>query len=117
MALMLEFQFLVLSLCVLVLCVGVNGESCYDLQAGELVDNGTDVALEVCLPANAATLNCDSCTHAGGKTSCWKLDSRCIGTVSAESVKIENWGYSESGEWTQNFDSRGNFRNVQGTWH
>lgn len=89
------------------------GESCYPLQSGVVVDNRSDIPLEVCHPIGT-TANCDHCTHAGSKTACWQLVSRCLSDTLLGSYKLENWGYKvtageqSSVEWMRNHDEKGN---------
>jgi hypothetical protein len=99
-----------------------GGGSCYPLQEGAIVDGRSDVPLAVCLP-RGVTLNCDHCTHAGSRTACWKLNSRCLsmnllqagqtGNLQNE-LFVQNWGWGiESGRWQQNWDLKGNFASVE----
>ncbi len=99
-----------------------GGGSCYPLQEGAIVDGRSGVPLAVCLP-RGVTLNCDHCTHAGSRTACWKLNSRCLsmnllqagqtGNVQDELV-VQNWGWGvESGRWQQNWDLKGSFSSVE----
>lgn len=107
---MLQLGWLAQLAITLVICGswhGAEASSCYPLQSGESVSNRENVALAVCLPGGS-TLNCDHCTHAGERTSCWALDSRCLSRSTESPYKIQNWGYSSDEVWTQNFDDLGN---------
>ena len=74
--------------------------------------NPHEIVLNVCEPRDGF---CTHCTHAGGPTSCYSLvNFGCIAVINEEKGhSIENWGFNEDAEWTQNFDLRGNTRNVR----
>mmetsp|Transcript_4721 Transcript_4721/g.7109 ORF Transcript_4721/g.7109 Transcript_4721/m.7109 type:complete len:147 (-) Transcript_4721:1718-2158(-) len=84
-----------------------TSSSCNTLKSGALVNGEKDVPLNVCAP-QGTTLNCDHCTHAGSRTACWILDSRCLSETIKGSYKLENWGYDVNGVWRQNADLTGN---------
>jgi len=89
-----------------------DGSSCYPLQDGARYGKSGAIALAICHP-DPSTSSCEHCTHAGSRTACWLLDSRCLSDTLQGKYKLQNWGYSAAEErWMQNHDQRGNFKTV-----
>mmetsp|Transcript_18490 Transcript_18490/g.34239 ORF Transcript_18490/g.34239 Transcript_18490/m.34239 type:complete len:155 (-) Transcript_18490:1745-2209(-) len=99
---------------VLAHAVGIaQSSSCHVPKSGEIVDGKEKVPLQICHP-EGVTLNCGHCTHAGSRTSCWPLVSRCLSEKSRAEYKLQNWGINEeTGNWEQNFDLTGNMLTVE----